>query len=129
MAKAVSGVIVIDMLPLSSDEDITISKLTPREYEYEYEKDSSTFFRFHGYAYDGVWALALAMQYVDHKVRPTGQTLLDFHYKNSTWQNLLIEALDRTSFEGVTGPVRFKDNSRRGNVLIKQIVGKIRNYW
>ncbi len=102
MARAVSGAIVMDMLPLSSDEDITISKLTPREYEYEYEKDSSTFFRFHGYAYDGVWALALAMQYVDHKVRPTGQTLLDFHYKNYTWQNLLIEALDRTSFEGVT---------------------------
>jgi gamma-aminobutyric acid type B receptor len=79
---------------------------TPGEYEEEYKKDSSTFSRFHGYAYDGVWALALAMQYVDHRVKAVGQTLLDFHYKNETWQDLLIEALDRTSFEGVTVSVR-----------------------
>ena len=40
------------------------------------------------------------------------------------WEELFISALDKTSFEGVTGPVRFKGNSRRGNIVIKQIVRK-----
>ena len=40
------------------------------------------------------------------------------------WESLFISALDKTSFEGVTGPVRFKGNSRRGNIVIKQIVRK-----
>ena len=86
-------------------------------------KESTAYSRFHGYAYDGVWALALAMQYAERKMAPKGTSILDFTYKNETWQKLLIEALDHTSFEGVTGPVRFKDNSRRGNIRIKQITG------
>ena len=43
-------------------------------------------------------------------------------YRNKVWEGLFISALDKTSFEGVTGPVRFKGNSRRGNIVIKQIV-------
>ena len=49
-------------------------------------------------------------------------TLADFTYRSDDWEKLFIDALDKTSFEGVTGPVRFKDNSRRGNVVIKQMV-------
>jgi hypothetical protein len=45
-------------------------------------------------------------------------------YRSDVWESLFIGALDKTSFEGVTGPVRFKGNSRRGNVVIKQIVRK-----
>ena len=37
---------------------------------------------------------------------------------------MFISAMDKTSFEGVTGPVRFKGNSRRGNVVIMQIIRK-----
>ena len=45
-------------------------------------------------------------------------------YRSKMWEELFISALDKTSFEGVTGPVRFKGNSRRGNIVIKQIVRK-----
>ena len=47
-----------------------------------------------------------------------------YHRRNKIWESLFISALDKTSFEGVTGPVRFKGNSRRGNIVIKQIVRK-----
>ena len=45
-------------------------------------------------------------------------------FRDKTWEQAFIHALDKTSFEGVTGPVRFKDNSRRGNIVIQQIVRK-----
>ena len=37
--------------------------------------------RFHGYAYDGIWAIALAIQTVNEKARLNNQTMLDFQYK------------------------------------------------
>ena len=45
-------------------------------------------------------------------------------YRGNVWESLFISAMDKTSFEGVTGPVRFKGNSRRGNIVIKQIVSQ-----
>ena len=47
-----------------------------------------------------------------------------FFYRTKTWEELFTDALKRTSFAGVTGPVRFKGNSRRGNIVIKQIIRK-----
>ena len=47
-----------------------------------------------------------------------------FFYRTKIWEELFIEALDKTSFKGVTGPVLFKGNSRRGNIVIKQIIRK-----
>ena len=50
--------------------------------------------------------------------------VLFFFYRTKTWEELFTDALKRTSFAGVTGPVRFKGNSRRGNIVIKQIIRK-----
>ena len=67
-----------------------------------YLKATPTVSRFHAYAYDGVWALALAMQDIERQAERAGTTLDDFQYKNETWEAWLIDALDRTSFEGMT---------------------------
>ena len=47
-----------------------------------------------------------------------------FFYRTKAWEELFTDALKRTSFKGVTGPVLFKGNSRRGNIVIKQIIRK-----
>lgn len=43
-----------------------------------------------------------------------------FEYRVKDWENIFLEALRNTSFEGVTGPVRFYNNERRANILLKQ---------
>lgn len=55
--------------------------------------------RFHGYTYDGIWAAALAIQYVAHR---KDQFLSRFEYRVKDWENIFLEALKNTSFEGVT---------------------------
>lgn len=119
---ALVGVMVMDILPLASREEITDSRRTPLEYEREYMNISRHYSRYHGYAYDGVWAAALAIEEVGRRAHAYNLSLADFSYRNKVWEKLFIDALDKTSFEGVTGPVRFKGNSRRGNVVIKQLV-------
>lgn len=73
--------------------------------------------RFHGYTYDGIWAVAMAIQYVSQR---KDQFLNNFQYRVKEWENIFLEALKNTSFEGVTGPVRFYNNERKANFLLKQ---------
>ncbi|CAH1391680.1 unnamed protein product [Nezara viridula] len=96
---------------------------TADEYKEEYDsRRGSEYSRFHGYTYDGVWAVALAIQHVAHRIRNIrkNQTVSDFQYRDPLWERLFIEALNLTSFEGVTGPVRFYDNERKASILLKQ---------
>lgn len=65
--------------------------------------------RFHGYTYDGVWTAALAIQEVARKVHQSShdkgilnRTIADFQYRDREWEELFLEALRDTSFEGVT---------------------------
>lgn len=94
--------------------------------------------RFHGYTYDGIWAAALAIEYVSEK--RNNYSLDKFNYSDVNWENVFLEALRNTSFEGVTvsllnthfiplklitleclqGPVRFYNNERKANILITQ---------
>lgn len=69
----------------------------------------SEYSRFHGYTYDGVWTAALAIQEVARKVHQSAhdkgtlnRTIADFQYRDREWENLFLEALRDTSFEGVT---------------------------
>lgn len=73
--------------------------------------------RFHGYTYDGIWAVALAIQYVSQK---KDQFQQNFQYRSKEWETIFLEALANTSFEGVTGPVRFYNNERKAGFLLSQ---------
>lgn len=81
---------------------------TPSEYEAQYNKlRNKEYSRFHGYAYDGIWTLALAVHNVINKLRaqetPKSSTkVTDFQYRNNTWGRLFREALNETDFTGVT---------------------------
>ncbi|XP_050310486.1 gamma-aminobutyric acid type B receptor subunit 2 isoform X2 [Anthonomus grandis grandis] len=115
--------ILTDLLPLSTSGEITISGITADEYKVEYDsRRGKEYSRFHGYTYDGIWAVALAIQNVAHKIKyyRRNQTVTDFRYRDPLWERLFLDALNNTSFEGVTGPVRFYDNERKASILLKQ---------
>ncbi|XP_060533297.1 gamma-aminobutyric acid type B receptor subunit 2 isoform X2 [Cylas formicarius] len=115
--------ILTDLLPLSTNGEITVSAITADEYNSEYNsRRGKEYSRFHGYTYDGIWAVALAIQNVAHKIKyfRRNQTVNDFRYRDPLWERLFLDALNNTSFEGVTGPVRFYDNERKASILIKQ---------
>ncbi|XP_017845925.1 gamma-aminobutyric acid type B receptor subunit 2 isoform X5 [Drosophila busckii] len=118
IAIALEGAILVDLLPLSTSGDITVAGITADEYLVEYDRlRGSEYSRFHGYTYDGIWAAALAIQYVAEK---RDDMLTRFDYRVKDWENIFLEALRNTSFEGVTGPVRFYNNERKANILINQ---------
>nr|XP_014085809.1 gamma-aminobutyric acid type B receptor subunit 2 isoform X1 [Bactrocera oleae]XP_036224854.1 gamma-aminobutyric acid type B receptor subunit 2 isoform X1 [Bactrocera oleae] len=118
IAAALEGTILVDLLPLSTSGDITVAGITADEYLSEYDSLRGTeYSRFHGYTYDGIWAAALAIQYVAQKRE---DFLTHFDYRVKDWELVFLEALRNTSFEGVTGPVRFYNNERKANILITQ---------
>nr|KAF7425467.1 hypothetical protein H0235_007905 [Vespula pensylvanica] len=78
---------------------------TPDQYRVEYDsRRGNEYSRFHGYTYDGIWAVALAIQHVARRIRHfrRNQTISDFKYRDSLWEMLFLEALRNTSFKGVT---------------------------
>lgn len=97
--------ILTDLLPLATSGEITVSGITADEYMNEYDsRRGAEYSRFHGYTYDGIWAVALAIQHVAHKIRyfRRNQTVNDFRYRDPLWEQLFLDALRNTSFEGVT---------------------------
>lgn len=63
--------------------------------------------RFHGYAYDGIWAIALALHnmskfYPDPHQGKSKTLLRTFQYHDDNWQTAFLKALEATSFTGVT---------------------------
>ncbi|XP_035208128.1 gamma-aminobutyric acid type B receptor subunit 2-like isoform X2 [Stegodyphus dumicola] len=123
LTQALEGHIATDVLPLSSSENITVSGLTAAEYAGQYDKKrEQEYSRFHGYAYDGIWAIALAIQNVAQKLKAKGMpsALKEFQYRDPFWGQLFRDAFNETSFTGVTGPVSFVKNERRGQILLKQ---------
>nr|CDJ98154.1 Extracellular ligand-binding receptor and GPCR domain containing protein [Haemonchus contortus] len=71
----------------------------------ELESESSNIWQ--GYLYDGLWTLAIALS------QALGANASFSHMK-------LLSAINNSSFEGVTGRVRFENNERLGLVDIRQ---------
>ncbi|KAI1289285.1 Gamma-aminobutyric acid type B receptor subunit 2 [Halotydeus destructor] len=124
--EALDGYISIDVLPLSSSREITVSGMTAYEYEAAYNgQRKEEYSKYHGYAYDGVWTIAYAIHSVNSKLRAQNSPLSfkDFKYRDPLWAQFFREALSETSFTGVTGKVSFDGNERRGSILLKQFQG------
>lgn len=126
LRNASDGMISIDVLPLSSSNAITVSGMTAAEYEAVYNRvRKREYSKYHGYAYDGMWTIAHAIHIVTNKLRAQNSelTFRNFQYKDPFWAQLLRQALNETSFIGVTGNVSFDGNERRGSILLKQVQG------
>ncbi|KAK9299421.1 hypothetical protein QLX08_007581 [Tetragonisca angustula] len=123
LVEALHGAILTDLLPITTEKRKTIAGITTEQYQVEYDsRRGKEYSRFHGYTYDGIWAVALAIQRVASRITHyrRDQTISDFRYRDNLWEKLFLEALRNTSFEGVTGPVRFYDNERKAYILLKQ---------
>lgn len=84
---------------------------TTEQYRVEYDsRRGKEYSRFHGYSYDGIWAVALAIQRVASRITHyrRNQTMSDFRYRDELWEKLFLEALRNTSFEGVTVSISVK---------------------
>jgi len=78
---------------------------TPDQYQDEYNsRRGAEYSRFHGYTYDGIWTVALAVKHVARRIRHfhRNQTISDFRYRDVLWEKLFLDALRNTSFDGVT---------------------------
>ncbi|GAB6023912.1 Metabotropic GABA-B receptor subtype 2, isoform C [Chamberlinius hualienensis] len=162
LTTAIDGVLITDLLPLRYNDVKTISGLTASAYLDDYNRNrGSEYSRFHGYAYDGMWTMALAIrnvlrrlpninlrQFMEEMDQPqpsklrsrnsrtkdgtarnrrsngSDLELFNFRYRDRVWGRIFLEALNETDFEGVTGPVRFVENDRRGYILVKQFQGE-----
>nr|XP_026493604.1 gamma-aminobutyric acid type B receptor subunit 2 isoform X1 [Vanessa tameamea] len=128
LGAALDTAILTDLLPLSTTGETTVSGITAKDYQVEYDRRRGIeYSRFHGYTYDGIWAMALAIQTVAHRVKLKykEKTVQDFRYRDKEWEQLFLDALSNVTFEGVTGPVRFYDNERKASILLKQFQGEI----
>ncbi|XP_072946009.1 uncharacterized protein GABA-B-R2 [Epargyreus clarus] len=126
LTTALDTAILTDLLPLSTTGEMTVSGITAKDYQVEYDRRRGLeYSRFHGYTYDGIWAMALAIQTVAHRVKLKykEKTVQDFRYRDKEWEQLFLDALSNVTFEGVTGPVRFYDNERKASILLKQFQG------
>ncbi|XP_045526687.1 gamma-aminobutyric acid type B receptor subunit 2 isoform X1 [Pieris brassicae] len=126
LTTALDTAILTDLLPLSTTGQTTVSGITAKDYQVEYDRRRGIeYSRFHGYTYDGIWAMALAIQIVAHrvKIKYKERTVQDFKYRDKEWEKLFLDALTNVTFEGVTGPVRFYDNERKASILLKQFQG------
>ncbi|XP_048521722.1 gamma-aminobutyric acid type B receptor subunit 2-like [Dendroctonus ponderosae] len=97
--------ILTDLLPLSTSGEITIAGITAKEYEDEYHsRRNGEFSRFHGYTYDGIWAVALAIEHVANNIKSAQSDRYSnvnaFRYRDPVWEKLFLDALRNTSFEG-----------------------------
>ncbi|XP_060807442.1 gamma-aminobutyric acid type B receptor subunit 2 [Amyelois transitella] len=126
LTTALDTTILTDLLPLSTTGETTVSGISAKDYQVEYDRRRGTeYSRFHGYTYDGIWAMALAIQTVAQRVKlkHKEKTVQDFRYRDKEWEQLFLDALSNVTFEGVTGPVRFYDNERKASILLKQFQG------
>ncbi|RVE54939.1 hypothetical protein evm_000306 [Chilo suppressalis] len=126
LSAALDTALLTDLLPLATSGRATLSGITAKDYQVEYDRRRGTeYSRFHGYTYDGIWAMALAIQTVAQRVKLKykEKTVQDFRYRDKEWEQLFLDALSNVTFEGVTGPVRFYDNERKASILLKQFQG------
>ncbi|XP_052799054.1 gamma-aminobutyric acid type B receptor subunit 2-like [Mya arenaria] len=121
------GYISTDILPLSSSKRRTESGLTPQKYHKEYNRmrrrAGSPYSKYHGYAFDGVWVIAKAVDALLRKLdrdRPSGRHLS----RDLVSGDRISAALNDTNFRGVTGQIKFSSGDRVGSVLFEQHQGE-----
>ena len=96
---------------------------TAQQYRAQYDGErGDQYSQFHGYAYDAIWAVAVTIKNVIHKlheknkhnsnprVGPHGHlhngknhwSMKDFVYRDANWEKLFLESLRSVNFTGVT---------------------------
>ncbi|XP_030849459.1 gamma-aminobutyric acid type B receptor subunit 2 [Strongylocentrotus purpuratus] len=124
IGQALKGYIATDILTLSANEEQTISGRTPLEYKALYDATrNGDYSDYHGYAYDGIWVMALAINHVIKMFEKENNldAFFDFKYDDQKMLDHFSKAMNETNFPGVTGVVQFREGERLGCTMHKQL--------
>uniref|UniRef100_F1KTE2 Gamma-aminobutyric acid type B receptor subunit 2 n=1 Tax=Ascaris suum TaxID=6253 RepID=F1KTE2_ASCSU len=124
---AINGHFALEFAPYSPHlQQITVGNKTVGEVKEELEASCGKECApnvLRAYAYDGLWTLAMAVHRLSMNYQRTYGTMWDPLSNSGNWSStharLLLE-INNTSFNGVTGHVRFENNERLGLVQILQ---------
>ncbi|XP_067094798.1 gamma-aminobutyric acid type B receptor subunit 2-like [Osmerus mordax] len=126
---AIEGYISVDLKHLSDRQIKGISGRTPQEYEGEYKQQlwqqRLVGSKLHGFAYDGVWAIALALTQVMESIKHRERHNIhrNFTVSNTELEQMVLHSIKQLQFEGVTGPVFFRNGQRMGSLKLSQLQG------
>ncbi|XP_045901499.1 gamma-aminobutyric acid type B receptor subunit 2-like isoform X2 [Micropterus dolomieu] len=126
---AADGSIRIQIRQLSHTNTPGVSGRTPQDYQDAYLRqviqEGSKVSQLHTFAYDAVWvaarALGQVMEAVKHKEKYSSQR--NVSVSEDDVQKRLLEAVKQTQFEGVTGPVSFRNGERMASIELIQFQG------
>ncbi|XP_040900567.1 gamma-aminobutyric acid type B receptor subunit 2-like [Toxotes jaculatrix] len=129
LLTAADGSIRLQVRQLSSTNTPGVSGQTPRDYQDAYLRqliqEGSPFSPLHAFAYDAVWvaarALSQVMEAVRHREKHSVQRNVTVGEEEV--QRMLLEAVRSTRFEGVTGPVFFRNEERMTAIELIQFQG------
>ncbi|XP_077072185.1 gamma-aminobutyric acid type B receptor subunit 2 isoform X1 [Siphateles boraxobius] len=123
---AIEGSISADIETLSSRHIRGISGRTPQEYEKEYDERRRLkglgASKFHGFAYDGTWVIAKVLTRVMETVRYREKYSIDRNFTVTDQEvgQMILEAMDKINFFGVTGHIMFQKGERMASVKFAQ---------
>ncbi|XP_022096117.1 uncharacterized protein LOC110982174 [Acanthaster planci] len=119
MARAVAGYMSLSQLHVARGEECIVSGETAAQWEEKYQavvdQEGKQASDFAAYAYDAVWAFALAYESLLQK--SPGALGMSRHYRDIS---SFMSHLSKTRFLGMTGEVTFAGSDRQGPVLISQ---------
>ncbi|XP_064634333.1 gamma-aminobutyric acid type B receptor subunit 2-like [Lineus longissimus] len=122
MMEAIDGYFATDILQLSTSPLKTIAGKTASGYKKRYDRRrGEEYSKYHGYAYDGIWVIAKALD-----------TIIRQQDGNSTLEDdlrtvIIHQALNETDFRGVTGQIQFLNGDRLGEIAVLQFQGDSKN--
>ncbi|KAK2845174.1 hypothetical protein Q5P01_011833 [Channa striata] len=129
LLMAADGSIRLQIRQLSNKNAAGVSGRTPVDYQDSYlrqlTQEGLQVGRLHPFAYDAVWvaarALGQVMEAVKHREKYGVQR--NVTVSEEEVQKMLLEALKSTNFEGVTGPVFFRNGERMTLIELIQFQG------
>lgn len=123
LLKASEGHLATDFLWTTHPDAKIVSGKTVRDFLGEYESKVPPDLQddHRGYAYDAVWAMALALNKTISSLT-SGTEIEKIPYGDTSFADALTKSLGETNFSGVTGPVGFtRKGDRIGDTRIVQI--------
>ncbi|XP_076594358.1 gamma-aminobutyric acid type B receptor subunit 2-like [Chaetodon auriga] len=129
LMTAADGSIRLQIRQLSSTNTPGVSGRTPQDYQDSYLRqlfqEGSEVSPLHSFAYDAVWVIAKALGQVMEAVRHREKFSIQRNVTVSEVQvhRMLQEAVRQTRFEGVTGPVFFRNGERMTSIEMIQFQG------
>ncbi|KAJ8045810.1 Gamma-aminobutyric acid type B receptor subunit 2 [Holothuria leucospilota] len=121
-------------------EEVTVAGISANQYQQQLrEKMALNDTRYEGiefslsglepFSYDALWAVALTLNRTVDELAKTCRRLEDFNYDDVELGSLLFQEMNKTNFQGVSGPISFPSDERVGVSKIEQLQARCDDGW